>query len=141
MKQMTRKTEHGVLAALAVVLFFTVNILAAALFSNLRVDLTEEGLFTISQGTHNILEGLEDPIEIKLYFSEKRGTPYPSFLRYGQRVRNLLKEYERPPGVLPGGLCLLKIPSAADILALWRIGIRSVLRDAHSLGQARSTDF
>ena len=94
MKQMTRKTEHGVLAALAVVLFFTVNILAAALFSNLRVDLTEEGLFTISQGTHNILEGLEDPIEIKLYFSQKRGTPYPSFLRYGQRVRNLLKEYE-----------------------------------------------
>jgi ABC-type uncharacterized transport system involved in gliding motility auxiliary subunit len=94
MEKMSRKTEHGVLAALAVVLLFAINILASTLFSNLRIDLTEERLFTISEGTHNILKSLEDPIEIKFYFSQKRGTPYPSFLRYGQRVRDLLKEYE-----------------------------------------------
>jgi len=94
MAQMSRKTEHSLLAGLAVVLLFAINILSSALLSNLRVDLTEEGLYTISQGTKNILKGLKDPIEIKFYFSQKRGTPYPSFLRYGQRVRDLLGEYE-----------------------------------------------
>lgn len=98
MGPMTRKTEHGVLALLAIVLLFAVNIIAAALFSNSRIDLTEEGLFTISQGTRNILKDLQDPIEIKLYFSQKQGTPYPSFLRYGQRVRELLEEYESLSG-------------------------------------------
>lgn len=98
MSPMTRKTEHGVLAVLAIILLFAINIIAAALFSNFRIDLTEEGLFTISEGTRNILKDLQDPIEIKLYFSQKSGTPYPSFLRYGRRVRELLEEYESLSG-------------------------------------------
>ena len=98
MGPMTRKAEHGVLAVLAIVLLFAINIIAAALFSNFRIDLTEEGLFTISEGTRNILEDLQDPIEIKLYFSRKHGTPYASFLRYGKRIRELLEEYESLSG-------------------------------------------
>lgn len=94
MENLKRTSQRWVLTAVAILLFFAVNILADLSTSNLKLDLTEEGLFSISEGTRNILKGLEEPIEVKLFFSEKEGTAFPAFFRYGQRVRDLLREYE-----------------------------------------------
>jgi len=79
--------------ALAIVLFFAVNILANAGLRSARVDLTEEKLFTLSQGTRNVLAKLEEPVQLYLYFSAKEANALPAYKAYGQRVREFLEEY------------------------------------------------
>ena len=46
--------------ALAIVLFLAVNILAGGLFRSTRLDLTEDRLFTLSEGTKKVLAGIEE---------------------------------------------------------------------------------
>ncbi|MCB1050592.1 MAG: Gldg family protein [Acidobacteria bacterium] len=69
----------------------------------MRTDLTETGLYTLTQGTHDILAKMNQdgvqPIGIKLYFSSENGKKLPQFIKqfitYHDYVKNLLKEYER----------------------------------------------
>ena len=42
----------------------------AAGFFPARMDVTDEGLFTLSEGSENILESLKEPAVIKFYFTE-----------------------------------------------------------------------
>ncbi|MEI8395749.1 MAG: Gldg family protein [Rhodospirillaceae bacterium] len=77
----------------AAILFLAINVLAQAGLRQARLDLTADRLFTLSQGTRNILGGLKDPITLKLYFSESLAAAAPQFRTYGQRVRELLEEY------------------------------------------------
>ncbi len=57
-----------------------------------RVDLTEKRLYTLSEGTRRILDGIDEPVKLKLYYSETAAQPYPQFRLYAQRVRELLEE-------------------------------------------------
>ena len=91
---------------IAVVLLFAVNLFSDAAFTSIRVDLTENRLYTLSDGTRNILEGLEEPITLRLFLSQKEATRLPGISNYTQRVRELLQEYERQAG---GAIKLLLI--------------------------------
>lgn len=70
---------------------------------NARVDLTETGLYSLTDGTHQILDRMNEegvkPIDVTLYFSETTGKTLPRFIKnfitYQQYVENLLQEYER----------------------------------------------
>ena len=53
-----------------VVLLLTINLLADLFLKNIKVDLTEDGLYTLSEGTQNILGDLKEPITFSFYFSE-----------------------------------------------------------------------
>jgi ABC-type uncharacterized transport system involved in gliding motility auxiliary subunit len=79
----------------ALVLLFAVNILSNTVFTAARVDLTENRLFTLSEGTHNILAALEEPITIRLYLSERLARNLPAVNSYATRIKGLLGEYER----------------------------------------------
>jgi ABC-type uncharacterized transport system involved in gliding motility auxiliary subunit len=79
----------------ALVLLFAVNILSNSVFTATRVDLTENHLFTLSDGTRNILAGLQEPITIRLYLSERLARNLPAINSYANRVKGLLDEYER----------------------------------------------
>jgi len=60
----------------------------------LRLDLTDERLYSLSEGTRAYLRTLPRPVQIKLYAT--RGETMPIFLRqYAQRVEDLLREYVR----------------------------------------------
>ena len=83
----------GLLAALA--LLFAVNILSSSVFTAARVDLTENRLFTLSEGTRKILAGLEEPITIRLYLSERLVRNLPAINSYATRIKGLLDEYDR----------------------------------------------
>jgi ABC-type uncharacterized transport system involved in gliding motility auxiliary subunit len=83
----------GLVVALA--LLFAVNILSNTVFTAARVDLTENRLFTLSEGTRNILAGLEEPITIRLYLSERLTRSLPAVNSYATRIKGLLDEYER----------------------------------------------
>lgn len=81
----------GVLAAL--LLAVGVNMLADRLFPRARVDLTEQHLYTLSDGTRQVLRGLQDPITLRLFYSRRLGTAVPVYGAYAERLRAMLDEY------------------------------------------------
>ena len=56
---------------LAIVLFLAINILASGTLTSWRMDVTDNKLFTLSKGTSNILNDLEEPITLRYFFSQK----------------------------------------------------------------------
>ena len=50
---------------LAAVIFVMLNIAADTALTGSRIDLTENGLFTLSQGTKNIIARLPEPVTLK----------------------------------------------------------------------------
>ena len=59
-----------------------------------RMDLTEEKVYTLSDGTKAILEKLDTPVKVRFYFSQAEGTsPKLVFIKsYAKRVEDLLDE-------------------------------------------------
>lgn len=58
-----------------------------------RLDLTENKLFTLSDGSRNVIQKIQKPIELTLYYSEKETRPYPQFRQYAERVIEKITEY------------------------------------------------
>lgn len=79
--------------ALVALLFVAVNVYSSVSFTSARLDLTEDRLYTLSPGTRETLSKIEEPITLRLFFSERLGRELPAYAAYGQRVRNLLQEY------------------------------------------------
>ncbi len=65
-------------------------ILALPSTPSMRVDLTEDKLYTLSDASKAMVGGLEEPLEIKFFVSEN--LQYPDH-NLEQRVRDLLDEY------------------------------------------------
>lgn len=82
----------------AVVLFFAVNIFSNAALTQWRADLTENNLYTLSEGTRNILGSLDEPVTLRFFLSREVVTGVPAIASYAQRVEDLLREYERQAG-------------------------------------------
>ena len=72
-------------------------------FEGLRVDLTGDDLYSLTDGSHAILDRMQEegvkPLDIRLYFSETTGKTLPKFVKdfigYERYLRSLLGEYER----------------------------------------------
>lgn len=79
--------------ALAAVLFLAVNLASNGLLKGLRLDLTESRLYTLSDGTKNILSDMTEPIKLQFFYSDKLSNELPQLKPYGIRVRELLEEY------------------------------------------------
>ena len=87
------RSSQALTLFLAATLFVCVIILSGIWLRGMRVDLTEDRLFTLSDGTQNILTDLQEPVSLRFYFSGKLANDYPELKRYGARVRELLEEY------------------------------------------------
>src|SRR5262245_25733476 len=88
------KRKVGLLGALlALVLFFAVNIAAGAGLRTARLDLTEEKLFTLSDGAKKVVESLDEPIRLTLYVSKDAARLDPRIQDYADRVRDVLEEF------------------------------------------------
>ena len=94
-----RNADHAALAwgsvALSIVFFLAFNALINTVFTSTRLDLTEDQLFTLSDGTREVLANVEEPIDLRFYYSEKFDEIGPDIARHADRVRELLDEYER----------------------------------------------
>lgn len=86
-------TTTGLVVAAA--LFFSINIFSDNALQKARLDLTEAKLYTLSEGTRNILAKIPEPITLRLYVSKKLATNLPGINTYTQRVEELLKEFAR----------------------------------------------
>ncbi len=68
-----------------------------------RVDVTNQRIYSLSDGTHQILDRMNEegvrPVEIALYFSETTGKTLPRFIKdfitHERYLRHLLRSYER----------------------------------------------
>ncbi len=91
--------QRSILSAAGVVVLgfvlLLVNSIAGNLFGRFYVDLTEDKLYTLSSGSRNILAALQSPVTLRLYLSKTEGAKYPAIKLYGDRVTELLREYER----------------------------------------------
>jgi ABC-type uncharacterized transport system involved in gliding motility auxiliary subunit len=80
---------------LALVLAVAVNVIAELTPRDVRVDLTERQLYTLSPGTREVLGGLREPITLRLYYSRRLGRDVPQYGTFAERVRDLVREYVR----------------------------------------------
>ncbi len=90
---MDRKGGWIALGAIAVVLFFAANA-SVTNVAGMRVDLTEDRLYTLSPGTRSILGKLEKPVSLTLYYSDALGLTAPVYGNYASRVKDMLSVFE-----------------------------------------------
>ena len=74
--------------------FLAAVALVNVVFRGARLDLTEAGLYTLSPGTRNVLEGIPEPV--RLYFFISRGglSDSPGLRAWADRVEDMLNEFE-----------------------------------------------
>jgi ABC-type uncharacterized transport system involved in gliding motility auxiliary subunit len=95
-----RRVGFGVggLAALAV-LFLAVVMLSNVGLRGVRLDLTQNKLYTLSKGTQQVLKDLKEPVNLYFYFSRDAAAKQsPLVMPYAARVREFLEEISARAG-------------------------------------------
>lgn len=86
-------------------LFIAVTVLSSQLFRSARLDLTEDQLFTLSDGTRQVLQEIDEPIRLRFYYSSRIAEELPDIGVYAQRVQDMLEEYAS----ISGGMVQLEV--------------------------------
>lgn len=97
MTQSKNKWEPLLYSGLGVAAMFLVLVALGTITSFLRVrlDLTEDRLYTLSEGTRRILAKIDTPVVIHFYRT-RSSSDMPVFLKtYADRVEDLLAEYQQ----------------------------------------------
>ncbi len=79
---------------LAAIVLLAVNMFAQTMLGSWRADLTENKLFTVTASTRTVLEGLDEPVSLKLYYSRALGDRAPQYAAHAERAIGLLRRYE-----------------------------------------------
>lgn len=89
-KEMIQKFQNSkeVTTALLIALFLGLNYLSYGLY--LRLDLSQEGQFRITNASKSVLRNLQDPIIVEAFFSSD--VP-PAFIQTVKNVKDFLQEY------------------------------------------------
>lgn len=88
-----RKTLAWGALALAALLLLAMNLIFSDVAKNAKADLTAERLYTIADGTKSVLQRIEEPISVRLYYTRKLGEVAPLFAKHFERVKALLEQY------------------------------------------------
>jgi ABC-type uncharacterized transport system involved in gliding motility auxiliary subunit len=98
MSASTKTAAIGITTLLIIAIVAAVNFLVGGVgFGNFRLDLTEDGLYTLSPGTKNILSRInaDEPVTIKFY-STNDDRVMPNILKpHARTIEDLLLEYEK----------------------------------------------
>jgi ABC-2 type transport system permease protein len=94
---MDKHTENYLKVILSLFSMTLMIYIGSTLFKKAKVDITEEGLYTLSEGTKSILSKLDAPIKLKLYYSKtaaNKGTEgLRAFNNHYLYVQELLRQY------------------------------------------------
>ena len=85
--------QKPLLIALAVLLFFVFNAFNHLIFKDARLDLTEGQLYTLSEGSLNLVKGIEEPVQLYFFFSEAASRDLTPIRTYADRVESMLEEF------------------------------------------------
>ncbi|GJM14362.1 MAG: hypothetical protein DHS20C12_27650 [Pseudohongiella sp.] len=89
---MNSKSFFSPIGLLAVAVFFVIAVAVTNLLPSVRIDLTEDKLYSLADGTRNIVSNLSKPIELMFFYSDSATEDLPQIRTYGNRVRELLEE-------------------------------------------------
>lgn len=93
MRSLSRRSYAIAAVVLAAIIFVALNIAVDTSFTTSRVDLTANGQYTLAQGTENVIGKVQEPIDLKFFFSKKAAAGYAQVSAHAGRVRDLLDEY------------------------------------------------
>ncbi|WP_133471016.1 GldG family protein [Paraglaciecola marina] len=91
---MQNKLTFYVSQLLLVILFFALVFINNKLLSPYRLDLTENQVYSLSEGSKKVIREIEEPINLYFFFSDKASKNMISLRNYANRVESLLTEYE-----------------------------------------------
>src|SRR6516165_1395690 len=110
MKNKFESLLYSVVGVVAVfVILVAINLLGG--FFTVRSDLTQNKLYTLSDGTKKILDKLDTPVEICFYFSRDNASMPVPLRTYAQQVEDLLAEYQQYSG---GKIKVVKLDPKPD---------------------------
>jgi ABC-type uncharacterized transport system involved in gliding motility auxiliary subunit len=98
LRRMSRGTLTGVGILLAIVCFLAVNLFSTLELGAARLDLTQNGLYTLSDSTVAMLKGMKEPVKLRLYSSRPLLDASPALKPYAARVREMLASYVKLSG-------------------------------------------
>ena len=88
----TRRTVlYGLLVLLGLI-FVPLIVTSGRWLRASRIDLTTDQLYTLTPGTLQIVDTLQRPLKLTLYFSDHATRDLPQLRSYEQRVREMLQE-------------------------------------------------
>lgn len=79
--------------AILLVIIILLNVFLS--YTNLRLDLTADQLYSLSKGTKEILSRMEQPVTVKFFYSRSMPNLPADLKIYAQQVLDFLSEYER----------------------------------------------
>ncbi len=89
---LSRRTVLYGLLLLLMLVFATLIVTTSRWLRASRVDLTTDQLYTLTPGTLQIIDTLQRPLKITLYFSDHAARDLPQLRSYEQRVSEMLQE-------------------------------------------------
>jgi len=93
MRKPSRRAAAIIALISAAVLFVAINVIAGHVLRSTRLDLTQQHLYTLSDGSRRTLARIDEPITLRFYYSPRLGDEVPSYGIFAQRVRETLEEY------------------------------------------------
>lgn len=88
-------TTYSIVLKVVIAIVITVGLLWLSEFKYVRLDMTEEGRYTLSESTKNVLENLDDTIRVTVYLD---GDLPASFAKMQREVMDLLNEIQQVAG-------------------------------------------
>ena len=90
-----RRVVSALAGLLAIVAFVALNIWVDQPLRNARIDLTRDGIYSISEGTRSVLSSIREPITLRFYESDMLDALGPDYLAHAKHVDEFLQEYVR----------------------------------------------
>ncbi|MEP2650798.1 MAG: Gldg family protein [Paraglaciecola sp.] len=91
---MQTKLTTYVSLLLITILFISLVFINSKLLAPYRIDLTENQVYSLSEGSKKVIESIDEPINLYFFFSNKASKNMVSLRNYANRVESLLNEYE-----------------------------------------------
>ena len=95
-----KRYETLIYSTVGVIALLVILVLANFVLSAFkqRIDFTEGGLYTVSQGTRSIIEKLDAPVKIRFYYTQsEQNVPLP-IKGFARRVEDLLGAFRQASG-------------------------------------------
>ena len=123
---MSRKLYGWIGLAVLLVLLVAINTASLQALKGARADLTQDKLYSLSEGTRNILSRIDEPVTLQFYYSRGVARGVPVIEGYAQVVQELLEQY----AAISGGKVRLEVvepePFSPEEDEAVRAGLRGV---------------
>lgn len=80
-------------AIFAAIIFGSINIISSHVFRSARIDLTQQNLYSLSQGTKQLLSEIQEPVRFRFFMSSGLTKEAPQLAAFSQRLRSMLDSY------------------------------------------------